>query len=116
MTPEAWSTIATGIVVLIAIATSHRSLRGEMRGEHGQLRQEMGQLRAAMEKMNEHMNHVEVSLTERINQLETSLTERLYRLRERLSRVEGTLDAVRDSIVRGRHAEPNLQRPGAGST
>ena len=97
MTPEAWSIIATGIVVLIAIATSHRSLREEMRVENGQLR-------AAIEKLNE-----------RINQLETSLTERLYRLRERLARVEGTLDAVRDSISRARHAEPDLQRPGAGS-
>lgn len=108
MTPEAWSIIATGIVVLIAIATSHRSLRGDMRGENGQLR-------AAIEKLNDRMNHVEVSLTERINQLETSLTERLYKLRERLARVEGTLDAVRDSISRARHAEPDLQRPGTGS-
>ncbi len=97
MTPEAWSIIATGIVVLIAIATSHRSLREEMRVENGQLR-------AAIEKLNE-----------RINQLETSLTECLYRLRERLARVEGTLDAVRDSISRARHAEPDLQRPGTGS-
>ena len=117
MTPEAWSIIATGIVVLIAIATSNRSLRGEI-----------GQLRAGMQKLNERISHVESSLTERISQLETSLTERISQvetsltermhrfeveLRERLARVEGTLDAVRDAINRGGHAEPNLQRPGA---
>ncbi|MDE0457392.1 MAG: hypothetical protein OXI15_08880 [Chromatiales bacterium] len=30
MTPEAWTVIGTGVVVLIAIATSHRPLRAEM--------------------------------------------------------------------------------------
>ena len=108
MTPEAWSIIATGIVVLIAIATSNRSLRGEI-----------GLLRAGMQKLNERISHVESSLTERISQVETSLNERMHRfeveLRERLARVEGTLDAVRDSINSGNRAEPNLQRPGAGS-
>ena len=130
MTPEAWSIIATGIVVLIAIAASNRSLRGEI-----------GQLRAGMQKLNERISHVESSLTERISQvetslnerisqvesslnermsqLETSLTERMHRmeveLRERLARVEGTLGTVHASINRGRQAEPNVQRPGAGS-
>ena len=130
MTPEVWSIIATGIVVLIAIATSNRSLRGEI-----------GQIRAGMEKLNEcisqveaslnerinqveaslneRINQVEASLTERINQLETTLTERMHRvevkLRERLARVEGTLVAVRDSINRGGQAEPNVQRPSTAS-
>ena len=62
---------------------------------------------------------MEASLTERINQLESTLTERMHRfeveLRERLARFEGTLDAVRDSVNSSNRAEPNLQRPGAGS-
>ena len=86
MTPEAWSIIATGIVVLIAIATSNRSLRAEI-----------SQLRTGMEKLSERMNRIEIEL------------------RERLARVEGILDAIRDSVIRGRPAPPNPQRQNAGS-
>ena len=32
MTPEAWTVIGTGVVILIAIAASNRQLRGEMDG------------------------------------------------------------------------------------
>ena len=97
MTPEAWSIIATGIVVLIAIAASNRSLRGEI-----------CQIRTGMEKLNERFNQLETSLTERMHRIEVEL-------RERLARVEGTLDAVRNSINSGNYAKPDDQRPGAGS-
>ena len=46
MTPEAWTVIGTGVVVLIAIATSHRHLRAEMKAIRDELRAEMN------EKMN----------------------------------------------------------------
>ena len=51
MTPEAWTVIGTGIVILIAIATSNRQLRNEMkefRGELSQIRGEIGRLRERM--------------------------------------------------------------------
>ncbi|MYJ75975.1 MAG: hypothetical protein F4089_13180 [Gammaproteobacteria bacterium] len=69
MTAEAWTIIGTGIAILVAIATSNRSIRVEIK-----------ELRA----------HV-YRLEERINQLEVHL-------RERLGRVEGTLDVIRDSM------------------
>ena len=54
MTPEAWTVIGTGIVILIAIATSNRQLRNEMkefRGELNQIRGEIGRLRERMAKL-----------------------------------------------------------------
>ena len=54
VTPEAWTVIGTGVVILIAIATSNRQLRNEMkefRGELNQVRGEIGQLRERMAKL-----------------------------------------------------------------
>ena len=112
MTPEAWSIIATGIVILIAIARSNRALRAEFRAEFGGLRRDL-------EKLSERINQFEASLTERINQFEASLTERINKLeielRERLARVEGILDVVRDSVIGRGPIEPGALRPRAGS-
>ena len=58
MTPDAWTVIGTGVVILIAIAASHRHLRAEMNakldGLHGrmdQLQAEFGGLRERMAKL-----------------------------------------------------------------
>ena len=54
MTPDAWTVIGTGVVILIAIATSNRQLRGEMnnlRGEMKGIRGEIGRLRERMAKL-----------------------------------------------------------------
>ena len=123
MTPEAWSIIVTGIVVLIAIARSNRSLRAEFRTEIGGLRRDLEKLTERINQveasLTERISQVEASLTERISQVETSLTERMNRfeiqLRERLARVGGVLDVVRDSVIVGAPQEPNAPRPSAGS-
>ena len=51
MTPEAWTVIGTGIVILIAIAASNRQLRTELRAELNQVHAEIGQLRERMAKL-----------------------------------------------------------------
>ena len=54
MTPEAWTVIGTGVVILIAIAASNRQLRGEMselRGEMNGIHAEIGRLRERMLKI-----------------------------------------------------------------
>ena len=56
MTPEAWTVIGTGIVILIAIAASHRQLRIEMNQVHaeiGQLRERMAKLEGLLEGLRE---------------------------------------------------------------
>ena len=54
MAPEAWTAIGTGVVILIAIATSNRQLRGEMNGLRGEMKEihsEIGRLRERMAKL-----------------------------------------------------------------
>ena len=76
MAPEAWTVIGTGVVILIAIAASNRQLRGEMNA----LRGEMNELR---DQMTDRMNgmHAEVG-----------------QLRERMAKIEGLLEGLREAI------------------
>lgn len=85
MTAETWTIIGTGIVILVAIATSNRSMRSEMRAEIKELRTEVHDL-------DNRFGVVETTLTDRMNRLEVEL-------RERLARVEGMLEGIRDSIL-----------------
>ena len=52
MTPEAWTVIGAGVVILIAIAASNRQLRTELNQVHteiGQLRERMAKLEGLLE-------------------------------------------------------------------
>ena len=51
MTPEAWTVIGTGVVVLIAIATSHRHLRDEFRREMTRIHSDVSGLRERMARL-----------------------------------------------------------------
>jgi len=56
MTPEAWTVVGTGVVILIAIAASNRQLRGEMNQVHaeiGKLRERMAKLEGLLEGLRE---------------------------------------------------------------
>ena len=85
MTPEAWTVIGTGVVILIAIATSHRHLRAEMNEKIDGLREEM----------NEKMN----GLHTRMDQMQAEIGA----LRERMAKLEGLLEGLREAIT-GRKA------------
>ena len=73
MPPDSWTIIGTGIVILIAIATSNYRLRSEIRDVRGEVKE----------------------LRERMTRLETEL-------RERMVKVEGLLEGLREAIS-GRH-------------
>ena len=81
MTPEAWTVIGTGVVVLIAVATSHRHLRAEMKAFRDEIRGEM----------NEKMN----GLHGRLDQLQAEIGG----LRERMAKLEGLLEGLREAIT-----------------
>ena len=54
VTPEAWTVIGTGVVILIAIAASNRQLRNEMNGLRAGMKEiygEIGRLRERMAKL-----------------------------------------------------------------
>ena len=56
VTPESWTVIGTGIVILVAIAAPNRQLRGEMNGLHaefGRLRERMAKLEGILEGLRE---------------------------------------------------------------
>ena len=56
MTPEAWTVIGTGVVILVAIAASHRQLRSAMNQVHaeiGRLRERMARLEGLLEGLRE---------------------------------------------------------------
>ena len=77
MTPEAWTVIGTGVVILIAIAAISRQLRGEM----NVLRGEMSTLRDQM--------------TDRMDGMQAEIG----RLRERMAKIEGLLEGLREAIT-----------------
>ena len=76
MTPEAWTVIGTGVVILIAIAASNRQLRSEMNA-----------LRDEMYKFHEQ-------LSDRVNGIHAEIG----RLRERMAKLEGLLEGLREAI------------------
>ena len=84
MTPDSWTIIGTGIVILIAIATSNYRLRNEIRD-----------VRGGVKELRERMARLEMELRERMARLETEL-------RERMAKVEGLLEGLREAIS-GRH-------------
>ena len=56
ITPEAWTVIGTGLVILIAIAASNRQIRTELNQVHteiGQLRERMAKLEGLLEGLRE---------------------------------------------------------------
>ena len=64
MSPEAWTVIGTGIVILIAIAASHRQLRSELNQVNagiGQLRERMAKLEGLLEGLREAITSREVA-------------------------------------------------------
>ena len=81
MTPEAWTVIGTGVVILIAIATSHRHLRAEMKATRDEFRAEM----------NEKMN----GLHARMDRIQAEFGG----LRERMAKLEGLLEGLREAIT-----------------
>ena len=81
MSADVWSVITMGIVILIAIATSNRSLRREL-GER------IDGLSKRIDAMGKRIDEVRRELGERIDGVQRELAD----VRERLGRVEGLLE------------------------
>ena len=91
---EYWPVVATGVVILIAIAASNRALRGEMSELRRELRGEMSGLRrdlgGEMSELRRELGGRIDGLGERVHGMGKCLTE----VRERLARVEGLLEGA----------------------
>ena len=85
MTPEAWTVVGTGVVILIAIAASSRQLRGEVKALHRELH---GEMKTLHRELRGEMNHLHTEFGQ---------------LRERMAKLEGLLAGLREAIT-GRKA------------
>ena len=74
MEPQSWTVIGTGIVILIAIAASNRSLRQEFNTRFKQLE-------------------------EGIKRIDGDLRRLELEMRERLTRLEGLFEGMRESML-----------------
>ena len=80
MGAEVWAIISVGIVILVAIATSHRALRREMNER--------------IDALGERVTDLRVEMTERFASLRAEMIERFGQLSERLARVESFLEGM----------------------
>ena len=101
MNAEFWPVITMGIVILIAIATSNRSLRRELGERIDKVQRELNvridRLDVRIDRLDARIDGLSKRidrLDERINEVERKVSERLGEVRERLGRVEGMLEAV----------------------
>ena len=101
MSPEIWSILTTGIVILIAIATSNRSLRRETSERIDGLRRELGAridgLSGRFDGLNgrvDGLNGRVDGLGQQVDGLRREMNEYLGDVRERLGRVEGLLEGL----------------------
>ena len=93
MDPTAWTVIGTGVVILIAIAGAFRALRNELRD----------QLREQRREFSERIDRQGKELGERIDALSAQMHRLEIELRERMAKVEGLLEGLREAIA-GRRA------------
>ena len=119
MSPEFWSIIAAGIAILIAIATSNRSLRREMNERITGVQRDLGERIAGVQReLGERIN----GLSDRIAGVQRDLgaridglSDRLGDVRERLGRIEGLLEGFgllrRNRAGKGRDDERHSPVP-----
>ena len=89
MDATAWTVIGAAIAIVVAIATSFRSLRGEMRAQKNEMR---AQIRA----QGKEMRTMGEDLRKRID----AQSEQIGLLRERMAHLEGLLEGLREAITR----------------
>ena len=105
MSAEVWTIISAAIVILVAIATSHRAMRREMNeridalGERvTSLRMEMierfGEVGERFGEVNERITTLRAEMNERFGKVNEHIATVRGELNERLSRVEGFLEGM----------------------
>ena len=108
MTPEAWTVVGTGVVILIAIAASNRQLRSEMKTLRDEHRDDMKALRDEhrddMKALREDLCGDMKALREDLCGETTRIRTEVTGLRERMARLEGLLEGLREAITDRRAA------------
>lgn len=108
MDATAWTVIGTGITILITVGAAFRSLRTEMRlfREHVDTRID-GQGERVDRQGEELRNRIDAQgeqLRDRIDAQGRETAEQLGQLRERMAKLEGLLEGLREAITGKRAA------------
>ncbi len=108
MDATAWTVVGAAIAILIAIATAFRSLRDDMRlfREHVDKRidAQSEDLRAQGESLRERIDAQGEDLRNRIDAQGKETGEQISQLRERMAKLEGLLEGLREAITGKRAA------------
>ena len=103
MTPEAWTVLGTGIVILVAFATSHRQLRAELKSFRDELRADMkaahDELRAEMKADRAELRGDTKADRHALDGKIDDIRAELGALRERMAKLEGLLVGLREAIT-----------------
>lgn len=101
MDATAWAVVGTGITILISVGTAFRSLRTEMRRfrEHVDKR-----IDGQGESLRNRIDAQGEDLRNRIDAQGKETAEQLGQLRERMAKLEGLLEGLREAITGKRAA------------
>ena len=102
MGPESWTIIGTGIVILVAMAASNRSVRQDLNARMDRLEERLEEriagvereLRDEIRRLEKRMTAVERVLREEVKRLD----ERITAVETRLAEVVGMLKGMRKSM------------------
>ena len=115
MDATAWTVVGSALVLLVAIAASFRSLRVELRSQADRndaqgkgLRDRIDALRdridAQGQELRDRIDAQGQELRDRIDAQGQELREQLGQLRERMAKLEGLLEGLREAITGKRAA------------
>ena len=96
MEATAWTVVGATVAILVAIGTSFRSLREEMRAQYNELR---GRIDAQGKEMGERIDAQGKETGERIDAQGKETGEQISQLRERMAHLEGLLEGLREAIT-----------------
>ena len=101
MDGTAWTVVGAAIAVLVAIATAFRSLRSEIRlfREHVDNR-----IDAQGKELRERIDAQGKELRERIDAQGKETGEQISQLRQRMAKLEGPLEGLREAVTGTRAA------------
>ena len=101
MDATAWTVVWATIALLVAIGTSFRSLRTEMRAQGIELRERID---TQGNELRERIDSQGNELRERIDAQGKATGDQIGQLRERMAHLEGLLEGLREAITSKRVA------------
>ena len=93
MDATAWTVVGSSILILVAIAASFRSLRVELRSQADRI-----------DALRDRIDAQGQELRDRIDAQGQALREQIGQLRERMAKLEGLLEGLREAITGKRAA------------